>query len=1353
MPAALSLVRVRALCFLRALVLPPLFLSACLPALVLPAMLAPSGAVAQEFSPEFEAAYGNAILLYRQGAYDEAVPFAEQALILARRELDPTGPDLATVLNDLAALYSIVGRLAEAEPLYMESLAIRRQALGPLHPYVATSLINLAELLYRTDRPGESVVLLRVAIAIFEYGLGPNGAPLIRPLESLASLYEELGQPDAAEALFRRALTITERVGGANHREVAVRLDNLAGHMERRNRMVEAEALYRRALDIRREVLANDSYFLATSLNHVARMAILRAADAEAETLQKQALSIWETLLGPDHPAVAVALNNLAALYAGQGRFSLAEPLYRRSLAIRRAVLGEHHPDTADSLNNLAYMYRRMERFADAETLYQEALHIRRSAFGGMHPKVAESLNNLAALYQVQERFDRAGALYRESLSIRLAVLGDAHPEVAIVVNNLAIVLAAQGDYRQAEDLYRRALAILETSVGADAPEVALLLNNLAQLLQRQFRLEEAQAVLERALAIQQRQFGSLPLATADTLSNLAAILESRGLPDQAEGHFRRALAIREQALGADHLLVVDALTSLAGLLLRQQRWIEAQALNGRGLDILRRVLGPGHERLADMHLLVAAQAITQGRLEEAETHLRRRLVLLEAAHGKDHRGLVPALADLARDLEAMGRLDEAEGLRRRVVAILEAGAKPDDAVRSPDPALAAALFHLATVRGRQGHPHEALALHERALALREAALGDDHWTLVASHLALSPLYAAVDRRVMAEIMLKRARRVVQNGFGADHWRLAGILAQLALARDRLGDWRGAMAAAATAADILDAQPFHRHAGAVSTRRRVYEIQAALASRLTPADPAMAETLRGNGFLAVQKAQLAASATAREANYRRLHGRDGALAAWIADRRRILESRLQMDRMLEDLLEHPPGQRDLAIEARLRQRLRESAIEWRRLAAIANGKFPDFAALAAPRPLPLDEARSVLAADEALLVYGVTENQTVLWVVRAHGASVHHIDLGRDALSKAVGQLRKALDPRLNPVFSDLPVFDSRLAHDLYRQLVEPAMPMLDGARRVMLVTDGPLGGLPFAALVHRDVEGGVADYTDYAAIGWLGDLFTLSRLPAVASLRQRQGSDTETPATGPLLGIADPALSGRPDGQPLAAARLYAGGMVADVAAVRDLPPLPPMASELARLDPKAGKARLIVGRSANERVVKMADLATARVVAFGTHILIGGPFTGPMEPALVMTPPKEGSTADDGLLGASEIAALRLNADWVVLTGGDTVAADGSPSADGLAVLARAFRHAGARAVAMSHWPPPAEVTQRLLRDALAASDPGAGSPLGRAEALRRAMQRLRQDPDNPHYAHPMFWAPFVVVGEGAR
>jgi CHAT domain-containing protein len=43
-------------------------------------------------------------------------------------------------------------------------------------------------------------------------------------------------------------------------------------------------------------------------------------------------------------------------------------------------------------------------------------------------------------------------------------------------------------------------------------------------------------------------------------------------------------------------------------------------------------------------------------------------------------------------------------------------------------------------------------------------------------------------------------------------------------------------------------------------------------------------------------------------------------------------------------------------------------------------------------------------------------------------------------------------------------------------------------------------------------------------------------------------------------------------------------------------------------------------------------------------------------------------------------------------------------------------------------------------------------AGDPeIGRAEALRRSMLAMMETEGKDHFAHPMFWAPFVVVGEG--
>jgi hypothetical protein len=56
-------------------------------------------------------------------------------------------------------------------------------------------------------------------------------------------------------------------------------------------------------------------------------------------------------------------------------------------------------------------------------------------------------------------------------------------------------------------------------------------------------------------------------------------------------------------------------------------------------------------------------------------------------------------------------------------------------------------------------------------------------------------------------------------------------------------------------------------------------------------------------------------------------------------------------------------------------------------------------------------------------------------------------------------------------------------------------------------------------------------------------------------------------------------------------------------------------------------------------------------------------------------------------GSYRASEVAQLKLNADWVVLSACNTIAGD-KPGAEALSGLARAFFYAGTRAMLVSHW-----------------------------------------------------------------
>jgi CHAT domain-containing protein len=136
-----------------------------------------------------------------------------------------------------------------------------------------------------------------------------------------------------------------------------------------------------------------------------------------------------------------------------------------------------------------------------------------------------------------------------------------------------------------------------------------------------------------------------------------------------------------------------------------------------------------------------------------------------------------------------------------------------------------------------------------------------------------------------------------------------------------------------------------------------------------------------------------------------------------------------------------------------------------------------------------------------------------------------------------------------------------------------------------------------------------------------------------------------------------------------------------------------------------------------------------------------------------LILTPPSKGTIdpkvleRDDGFLAATEIATLKLDADWVILSACNTAGAQGE-NAEALSGLARAFFYAGARTILVSHWEVGSDAAVKLTTHAFA--ELKEHPDIGRAEALRLSMKELIEKGDLSE-AHPSQWAPFVIVGEG--
>ncbi len=805
----------------------------------------------------------------------------------------------------------------------------------------------------------------------------------------------------------------------------------------------------------------------------------------------------------------------------------------------------------------------------------------------------------------------------------------------------------------------------------------------------------------------------------ASILTNVGRIHDLLGEPDEALACYGKALALWKSP--EDSAAQARTLINMAVVHRTLGEWQEALSLYNR----TRAILAPlGNEALEGLVLN------NIGFLYDATGNPQRALTYFDKSYEVSVK-----LGDRPGQIVNLNNLGTAWRMSGSSAKALELHGKALELARSEGNATleASSRQHLAEVYLDRGEAASALREIEAALpVLREkAGLRTQADALHLEGQALTLAGRAGEALPVLQDVLVR-RRELQDRAGE-----AETLHALALAERSLGKTADALSHADEAVSAIEKlrtgflSPDLR-ASYLATRRLTFSLLIDLLMDQDAADPgkgydqqafAVSERARARSLLDVLRAGVGG----------------GSASTTLTAQRTTLLRRLSLK------IERQTQQRGESAET-LRKEIDADLDDLDVVEGEIRKQDPRFEALSAPKPVGLGEISGWLEPGTMLLEYSLGESRSFLWA----------IENGRLRSFTLAGQ--KEIESLARQAYQEMSTPASgkarrgEAAAKLSRILLGPVWSTSQATRRrrFVVVPDGALGILPFAALPVPESGKGWQYPKDF-----LGEHVEVVYIPSATTLgAQRKGLEHRPRASKQVAILADPVfdpsdprltplpsarsrVSRGPAGKKAVAGGLRGAGSDDPGEALERLPATRAEAEAIQALAP--GQVWLGLGLDANRDAVLSGRLRDYRVLHFATHATADS--RNPELSGLFLSQVDTKGRPREGFLGLSDIYQLDLEADLVVLSGCRT-ALGKEVRGEGVMGLTRGFLYAGVPRVLASLWRVQDRATAELMAHFYRAMWHDGLAP---AAALREAQNLLRH-----RYRDPYFWAGFVLQGD---
>jgi CHAT domain-containing protein/Tfp pilus assembly protein PilF len=948
---------------------------------------------------------------------------------------------------------------------------------------------------------------------------------------------------------------------------------------------------------------------------------------------------------------------------------------------------------SARCLNIAASNFRLMENLDRAEQFNDKAIAHARKAKPSSAIEEIKALLNLGLIFSSRTNYEEGLSYLHDAES--LAIENSAKPTVmSEIAAAFGYIYDEMGDYDTALEYYNEAINNLGSLSGAPKAKLAKLYNNMGVAYKNKGNFKRALSYYEKGVKLTRERYGENHPNVAGGYINLGATAFRNGDYGLAISYFKNALRSLKKSLG-DHPMTAMAANNIGSSYMKLQNNSEAVRYLKQAIAINIDTRGPNHPVVAVNYKSLGDVYSRMEKDELAREYYERALGIEQRRLGNDH----PQLAETF--LKIGSTYVRAEEADKGIEYLQKAEGLVTKFSGSQHPRLAQIHQKMGEAYTQEKLFDKALEHFHTGLAIISKSAGDGLTNLDAGPAKPSdfefPSFAV-------ELLYEKGKTL--NAYYKENSRnefLAQSLQTFLLLSDLL--------------DQLQRQYTSEESKLLVGKKShdMYEPAIDVSYQ-------MFKRTKNNAYL--EQALYFSEKSKSRVLLETLQRDEGAAFAGVPDRlikkekdlrRDIAEIQRQIFRATDEAEEEGDDQ--------LKNQLFDKSTELEAHIGLLKNRYPDYYNFKYENRVPeLSEIQQKLKNKKLTLIEYFRGDSTIYAIV----VTPSEITVVPVPVDQALESDIADFPDRIMNTSSDF----TAAGHRLYTQLIEPLEPHF-ATEKLLVVPDGELARIPFEALLTAAVnEGSVSDYPFLMKkyrVNYSGSI----SLSKVLDTPKKRTYSSSLLAFAPSFSNASYPMQNteRNNWQPL----LTSTYEVNEIASLFE----GQASGYFDYFFGSAAPAATFMDDKATENAFKKAPLSDYRIIHLATHAFASE--TANAASGIVFS--HEPDTEDDGILYSNEIYSLTLNNELAVLSACDT-GRGAIVEGEGIMGLSRAFQYAGTTNLLMSLWKVEDRSTTRLMINFYQNVLNGDSY----ASALQQAKSMLSK---NPIYAHPKYWAAFVLYG----